>query len=39
MQRLEFSGAVRLICKSLGVKGLIYEAFKLDCVLLYSVRY
>jgi hypothetical protein len=23
MQRLEVSGAVRLICKSLGVKGLI----------------
>ena len=25
MQRLEVSGAVRLICKSLGVKGLIWK--------------
>jgi len=29
MQRLEVSGAVRLIYKSLGVKGLIYKAFRI----------
>jgi len=28
MQRLEVSGAVRLIYKSLGVKGLIWKIFQ-----------
>ena len=28
MQRLEFNGAVRLIYKSLGVKGLIRRGYK-----------
>ena len=33
MQRLEVSGAVRLICKSLGIKGLIYPSSgACDCV-------
>ena len=31
MQRLEISGAVRLIYRSLGVKGLIYWCFT-ECI-------